>query len=97
MDAQNKVVLLSGATSTGSWVQLNEGGRYNFEATATDWNGATVLLQRSPNGGTNYYSVAETTLSEDSGWAGIDLGAGYYRAVVTGSPTGMDAALYGVA
>jgi phage baseplate assembly protein gpV len=94
--AQNKVSLLDAGSATGSWVELKQGGVYNFEATATNWNSATAVLTRSPDGGTTYYDVADTTLSANGGYGGIDLGAGYYRVTVSGSPTALTANLFGV-
>jgi transcriptional regulator GlxA family with amidase domain len=96
MDSQNKVQLLSAASATGSWVEVTKGGRYNFEATATNWNSASAVLERSPDAGTTSYSVDGTTLTANGGYGGIDLGAGHYRVAITGSPTAVTAALYGV-
>jgi hypothetical protein len=94
--AQNKVSLLAAGSATGSWVEVNQGGRYNFEAKATAWNSATAYLERSTDGGTTSYAVEDTTLTANGGFRGIDLGSGYYRVVITGSPTAVTADLYGV-
>lgn len=96
MDAQNMVTLCSAASATGATtaVELNKGGRYNWEAYGT-WNSAVATLQRSPDNGTTWYAVDGATLSADGGYSGIDLGAGKYRVSFSGTPTSVTSILSG--
>lgn len=62
-------------------VQWN-GGAGTFSAWGT-WNGATVSLEWSPDGGTTWIAVGSASTFTENGLAKFSLGVGHIRATLS--------------
>lgn len=92
MAQQDTLILLSGATSSGTGVRLDGFGYWNFTTYGT-WNGASAQLQWSPNDGTTFVNVDGAVLSADGIWSDVPIDAGVVKVVVTGTATSISSKL----
>lgn len=81
------LTLLGNATATGpalAWA----GGKGNFTATCSNWNGATVTLQYSVDNGANYSAVGIWTTLGANGGGNFNLPACLLKAVISNATPG---------
>jgi hypothetical protein len=89
--AQLRITLLTNAAATGTGQFLISGGVFNFTVDASVWNGAQVSLEFSRDDST--YIPTDISLTQNGSQMGIPLEYGYYRAAISGSPTGVNASI----
>ena len=91
MAFQDKLTLLSGATTTGSAVRLDSYGYWNWVTYGT-FNSSSAQLQWSPDN-TTFISVDGAAVTADGGFSEVPIGAGYVRVAITGTATSVNSQL----
>jgi hypothetical protein len=86
MARPDKLTLIEGKAASSNWVPI-DGGYYNWNAICATWNGATLTLQWSPNGGTTALDIDGCVLSANGGVTEIPIATGHVKATLTGSPS----------
>lgn len=88
--SNNQVNLLTNGSATGSAMTWH-GGKGTFCVEADTWNSATVTLQWQEPQSTTWVSAGASGALTDNGIVAFDLAPGMIRALVSGSPTNVNA------
>jgi len=83
--SDQRIALLENAAVTGPWIPV-AGGSYTFAVWGGTWGGATAKLQwySETSGLVKAFDVQGITATTDWAMAGLPLGSGYARCVITG-------------
>lgn len=92
MAQQDTIILLSGATATGTGNRLDGYGHWNWSVYGT-FGTASAQLQWSPDDGTTFINVDGAAASANGGFSDIPLDAGVVRVSVTGTATSISSRL----
>ena len=92
MAQQDTLILLSGATSSGTGVRLDGYGYFNWTVYGT-FNGASAQLQWSPDAGVTYINIDGAALTANGIHSDIPIDSGLIKVTVTGTATSISSLL----